>query len=282
MPDAHSWPQDFEGIRAKAEKRLGKTIERLNRDARQRLLEAVKQYGGVDAIPQAVWDDIEREAFLLFVPIMGAIAYEAADVVLISLDAQTTPRLVNATLEPLTAETARTSAQQYAKGLRKGVERRWLDSLPTNSPEIPDSSPLDQYQPETPAELVARSRLAIIDATEWVNIQQGAARIERAAGTDATASISNGTRGAAAIFQAANPHQRVTLVWRVRKTSGVNVGGGTPAESVCPICLPLEGLPDSVWQRYMSAPPAHYNCRCELQVFIYYDFPTGIIPPAAR
>lgn len=291
MPNERTWPQDFDRVRAAAEKRLGKSIERLNRSARRRLLEAVDQFQSVEAIPQAVWDDIERDAFGLFLPVFTAIAVESARVVLDSLDAPQTPTLINAAVEQLSIESARATATAATIGLRKGVQRRALPpeaavlSPPTSG--VPGSDLLPQtsfppstviaaggllpanFRPQTPGEIVEQARFAVREATDWES-ETAKGRIGRAFRTDATLGITNGAKAGAAIYQAANPHQRVTLVWRVRKVTGDNRPGAPAAENVCPICAPLEGLPFELWAEYFLGPPAHYGCQCEVQVFVAY------------
>ena len=38
---------------------------------------------------------------------------------------------------------------------------------------------------------------------------------------------------------------------------------------VCPICGPLHGMPESVWQiQYPDGPPSHPNCRCSTELTI--------------
>lgn len=275
MPEI-SWPQDFEEIRTKAEARLGKRIEQLNRSARRRLLEAVDQFGSVEAIPQAVWDDIEREAFALFFPIFAAIAAQSASVVLDSLGDLTPATLIDAAVDQRSKETAQQVATATAGGIRKGVQRRYLNNLRVGTSQkvadvVTQAAPV--VVPPRDGSPLEWSRSAIKSATEWERETKGAERIARAAATDATASITNGTLVAAEIVQTNNPHQTITIRWRVRKVTGDNRPGAAPDERVCPICGPQEGLPMEIWARYLSAPPAHHGCRCELQVFVAIILP---------
>lgn len=281
MPEI-SWPQNFDAIRDKAEARLGKRIEQLNRSARRRLLEAIDQFGSVEAIPQAVWDDIEREAFALLFPVFAAIAAQSASVVLDSLGDITPPALVDAAVDQRSRDTAQAVATVTMDGMRKGVQRRYMRALElgtalrtaaaTSLAQTPAGQPLprDTGAGGTPLDW---SRAAIISTTEWQEKTDGAGRIARAAATDATASITNGTLVAAEIVQTNNPHQTITIRWRVRKVTGDNRPGAAPDERVCPICGPQEGLPMEIWARYLSAPPAHHGCRCELQVFVAIILP---------
>lgn len=286
------WPQDFEAIRTKAEARLGRRLEQLNRSARRRLLEAVDQFGSVEAIPQAVWDDIEREAFALLLPIFAAIAAQSAAVVLDSWRDSTPPTLIDAAVDQRSRDSAKAVATAAVDGLRKGVQRRYLRNLEVGTAlrrAIPTSA-ATTGAPALPSLLIPQndgnprewSLAAIKSATEWERETQGAGRIARAAATDATASITNGTLVAAEILQTNNPHQTITIRWRVRKVTGDNRAGAAPDERVCPICGPQEGLPMEIWARYLSAPPAHHGCRCELQVFVAIILPgllTGAVEP---
>lgn len=259
------WPQNFDALRAKAEQRLGKRIEQLNRAARRRLLEAIDQFGSVEAIPQAVWDDIEREAFFLYLPVFEWAAASAALIVLDSHGQAMPPELVASAVAQRSREMAQVVATDTADGIRKGVQRRFLKAIELAA--LPTAAVAADASP------AAMSRAAIKSATEFEAETDGAARLERAAGNDVTALISNGVLEAAAIIQTANPHQVVTIRWRVRKVTGDNRPGALPDEKVCPICGPQEGLEMDVWARYLSAPPAHFNCRCELQVFVSVVLP---------
>lgn len=274
MPD-RQWPQDFDAVRAAAEKRLGKSADRLTRWARQRLIDALDQFGSIEAIPQAVWDDIEREAAFILFPILHATSVEAANVVLDSLQSSHPIGNVEAGTEQRTQQTADRIARETASAIRRDLRRFNLPPRPpapvqpTLPPGIvrPNAPPPTvtpaAYGAMTDQQLRQYALDAIIKATTLDK-----ARVESIAGQHATEAIGNGARDGAGIYQAENPHHRVTLIWRVRKADGSNAAGRPFAENVCPICAPLEGLPEHLWAEYVLGVPAHWGCRCEYQVFV--------------
>lgn len=79
---------------------------------------------------------------------------------------------------------------------------------------------------------------------------------ERAAGIAATEVTRANTAGEVPVILSYEKHtgHRLVAIWNTEED-----------EKVCPICKPLDGLPEAWWQtEALSGPPAHPNCRCWL------------------
>jgi hypothetical protein len=275
MPD-RQWPQNFDAVRTAAEARLGKSADRLTRWARQRLIDALDQFGSVEAIPQAVWDDIEREAVFVLFPILHATAVEAANVVLDSLQSSHPIGNVEAGTEQRTRQAAERIGRETASAIRRDLRQANLPPKPPAGMTAPLTLP-GIVRPDAPPPTVTPAAYGAMNHEQLRKYALDAivkattldkARVKSIAGQHAAEAIGNGARDGAGIYQAENPHHRVSLIWRVRKADGSNAAGGAFDERVCPICAPLEGLPEHLWAEYVFGVPAHWGCRCEYQVFV--------------
>ena len=280
------WPQDFDRVRAAAERRLEKSVESLNNDERRRLIAAVREYGSIENIPPAVWDDIEREAYLALLPLLWSVSVEAADVVLQSLDSGRAPEAVQAATQQRADAQAKRIASASTAALRKRVQRFNLPPAPVSVLSVPPSVPPGIVRPNAPAptpDPTQFTTMSDLELRRWaLDAIRKATELEKAkladiAGQYAAEAIGDGARGGGEIYQAENPHHTVTLIWRVRKTNGTNAPGLPQDDRVCPICAPLEGLPESIWAEYVLGVPAHWGCRCEYQIFVTLGrFGTGL------
>lgn len=88
----------------------------------------------------------------------------------------------------------------------------------------------------------------------------GESRMRRIAKTEATRAISAGTVAASRRLSA-----RSQLIWRL----GFN-------ENHCPLCVNLDGTPQSFWGKFVDGAPAHPHCQCWIDIVtspIPFSFP---------
>jgi len=79
-------------------------------------------------------------------------------------------------------------------------------------------------------------------------------RAESVAVTEITVSITAGERDAAKRLED-EENLLMVAVWRTEQDS-----------SVCPVCRPMHGKPESEWPEALrDGPPAHPNCRCQIE-----------------
>lgn len=234
----------LDALRAASETNLERALAKLDRQHRAILRAAIEKYGRVQDIPQAVWDEMQRDTERATI---GAII-----LLMHAADEWTTDQIVRqgvavgrAGAVDYTLDAARRS-QEMAAGtistIRNRLARKVEDAAltgPGNTGELTGDG-IEQALDDvlTPAR---RKTIATDQTTGGFSTgQQGAAgRAEDAIGNDGAA---------------AGLGQKVTiaLLWR---TENDNL--------VCPRCSPLEGKPEEVWSLVFPegpGPDAHPNC----------------------
>lgn len=282
------WPQDFDPVRATYEPRLLATLGQINGRQQKRISASVKMFGSAEQVPPSIWEairhDIEENLFLILL----AAAAAAVGVVAISLHARAMARY----REEIATERARRqairTARQLAESYQRQIQTASLPPSPTTGTRVVVlggdpvvSSPLPDALPGLEIETFDARRRRQLEEIERIFRERsirgpsGISPDEYLAGDAVNEAVSNGARAAGESYGAANPGQKVELIWRVRKIGGRATG--TPDEKVCPICLPLDGTPDEFWSAFAPDGPgtAHIHCRCETQVFVHADVVPG-------
>lgn len=244
---------ELDKARDDAEKALAAILRKLNKEHRARVLAAVRQYGSVEAIPQNFWDAIkaekEREAAAVFVLLL-ATGYQDMQRRIERTAPKDTSVGSSADLETIRQRTARTAAAlgREAVGAHVDSIRRRVSNLPTDASET--------------------------------ELRKGIGNIMTAKvpkdgerdGAESTA-ITSSTRGVSAAEESARRDEgtrrgiQIDVKWRTEQDG-----------KVCPICRPLDGKKSDRWEEITArtqtaqvvaavkdGPPAHPNCRCNLE-----------------
>jgi len=119
---------------------------------------------------------------------------------------------------------------------------------------------------EATATFVETPGMTIGDLERLLKPAFGSVRAEMIAVTETTRAFSAATTETQALLNQTGV--QMIRIWNTRND-----------EVVCPICGPLNGLPESEWRgMFGDGPPAHVNCRCGLALTDEDD--EGVIPDA--
>lgn len=220
----------LDAIREAAEGQLDRILAKLDRRHRALLLGAVQTFGGLEFVPQSIWDEIRQD--------LENETAAALLAIIIASDGWTRDRIVHqgvAIRGPTPADVSRygtvaaVQAQSLAADRLAGIQRRFADSL-------------EEFQ----------------DARRAASEAFKASARERDVVTTTTDTMSLGQRGAGRAGDGASTAdgQRVSveMIWATERDA-----------RVCPICAPLDRTAENVWGRTQpNGPPAHPNCRCSL------------------
>jgi hypothetical protein len=237
---------DLDDIRYAAEAEFKRELQKLDRRNRAKLMAALERYGHPRDIPQAIWDEIQREYEEAAVAIMLIAMLSGDEWTTDQLERQGLP--VSAASErdyALTAaRQAQISAAQTTNTLRNRLIRKVEDELA--SIEKGGLGALSGRGAE-------RVFGDVLTDSRWENI----------ATSETTGALTTGQRGAGRRMggdgAATADGQRVEVEMRWRTEND---------NRVCPRCAPLEGTNESVWGLVFPDGPgeqSHTNCRCWLE-----------------
>jgi len=240
-------------IRIRGEADVQKRLEQLDERHRAMVRAAIKQYGRVEHIPEAVWQEIERDMDRELTAALVLLLIAADDWSMGRLDDQgvRTPALDDPTelrYAALAARRAIAMSSSAATALGNRLERKTSDSRLTGPGEVGDLT--EQGIDEVLAEVFSDSRRAGIatDATtRGISDGQIGAR-DRAVGGDGAAT------------EDGQP-MTISLIWRTHPERSKT--------GPCPKCTPLNGQPEKVWSQVFPEGPgdeAHPNCVCTLDL----------------
>lgn len=189
------------------------------------------------------WSEYYSDVFAVYLEHLDRVAQEAAVNLLFFLVAAANRKVTVAdldlnTLRPQVTGFAQVEARQYAESMVVNQQQ-----------EI--ASRIDKLSRENQDFLVAgpgKARRLVVSPSF------DRSRAESAAVTAVTRAISKGEREAQKDFK----RQTGALVHALWITE--------VDAKVCPICRPLHRKPEPTWKHlFPDGPPAHPNCRCELQ-----------------
>lgn len=261
----HCWnkmPDTLDTIRAAREADLAAVLRKLNARHRPRVMAAIREFGSVQAIPVSFWHELEREADLE----VGALM-----ILLLSFAYADTQRSIGiqppneARLRQGTAGAAAvlstTTSRDYAESVRSSLISR-IDRQAAEINSLSTTQAVERIRDEVARAMPARKlRPEGRDAADSVAITNTTAGIstgQRAGARDSQLALQTRGAGGDGATTATISRTRVALVWRTERDA-----------RVCPKCSPLNGQPDAVWSaKYIAGPPAHPNCRCQLQAVI--------------
>lgn len=247
MPDA------IEQLRTAAEADLTAVLRRLNQEGRKRINAALSQYGTVQAIPQAIWEQLARE-----------VDEDAAAIMLLLMlgSYERTQRAVGASPTETELSIAQERARPVAAAMGRQVVRDYLDGAKASI-----AQKMAAVDDAVGAAVVATDK---VKATVDEVLDDD--RLERTVSTSTTRGMTVG-QVSAGEDESRRRGVAIDYKWRTERDS-----------RVCPVCSPLDGQPSTKWesilsgkqtaatiQQVLSGPPAHPNCRCKLEPY----FPNG-------
>lgn len=260
MPDA------LEQLRAEAEADLTAVLRRLNREGRKRIKAALAQYGSVQAIPQAVWEQLAQEvdedaAAIMLLLMLGS--YERTQRAAGTTPSETELAVAQERARPVAAAMGRDVATQYLDSARQDIATKLEAATEERAAKLAD---------ERGAAVLERPALPQSQRNRVINEVLDDEKLERTVSTSTTRGMTVG-QVSAGNDEARRRGLAVDYKWRTERDA-----------RVCPICSPLDGKRSTDWeeilsgkqtaatiQQVLSGPPGHPNCRCKLEPY----FPSG-------
>lgn len=223
-------------IRNAGEKDLARRLKTLSKKHRKAIQNAMEQYGGLEQIPAAFWDSLQKEIEDENAAMLALIFIAAHDTTSRQLQVDRTKKEVEQKAQEFAIARSRAMGKSHVDHTRERLSHR----LEVLSDKI--TTTVDQIR-------IAGEELKGILTDD---------RAENAATTETTSGISGGQIGSAEDYEADNPQDKVSYKWKTERDA-----------RVCLICKPLDGKLDHHWSTYFpGGPPAHPNCRCELILYV--------------
>lgn len=231
--------------RDKAEREIAKVLRYMNQEQRGRVLSAIKQYGSVAAVPESFWEELKREVdgkiaailLLLMVPAYDNMTRRVARVAPApdSPPERATEVQIRTAAAERAAQLGREAASAHVEYTKSRLDTAYRDADGDTAEFEQKATDIMRTRPK-PGERDAAETTGITTAT------RGISTAERAGANDE--GIRRGVE--------------VDVKWVTEKDG-----------KVCPICAPLHGRPSIEWvDRFPVGPPAHPNCRCQLEPYV--------------
>lgn len=225
----------LDDIRNRGEAQLTETLKRLNKKHQKAIIGAISRYGSLQTIPNTFWHELQKEIDSESMALMLLIFLASHDETEKSLSYEANDTLKQLEARRFAQTRANDLARKYIEHTRERLEKTWRE--------------LEQSTASL-EELAKKLRTEVEEVLSD-------SRAERVAVTETTTSISGGQRGGSDSFTRSHPNYGIIEMWRTERD-----------ERVCPICSPLDGMPEKTWgKQFPDGPPAHVNCRCELRIW---------------
>lgn len=239
----------LDAIRNAGETDLERRLENLDRRHRALLRTEIERAGRVQDVPQAVWDQIQRDieeetTAAIMLLILAADEWTTDEIAGLDVTTTTRTRRQDATYSLAAARHTMGTAAATTETLRDRLARKIEDAKATGPGDVGTltgegiEAALDDVMTDA-----RRKGIATDMTTSSLSLGQRGAKV-RTAGDDGATEDGDG--------------QKVTigLRWNTEQDN-----------RVCPRCSPLEGTTEEVWGLIFPdgpGPDAHPNCRCSL------------------
>ena len=239
----------IQDIRSQGESNLAKTMRGLSKKHKQRIKNAMKQYGGFENIPNAFWEELQKdirdEMMAMFILIYVA-SHETTQN---KMKFQIPQEELQIRAQTVAGNRASLLATSYVGHTRERMQNH-LDNIRSQITSVADE---------------------VREMTRKADEVLSAERAESVAVTETTASISAGQLDGVDDYKVQNPTAITDVLW-ITEADG----------KVCTVCRPLHRKKEEVWSTaFPAGPPAHPNCRCELKT-IGKQSKTGRLPELQR
>jgi hypothetical protein len=249
-------------IRAQSEAGLAALLRKFNARQRTRVMAAIRQYGSVSAIPESFWLDMQREidqesAALMLLLLVGSYDVTAKQIpgargLVRGSHNVPTGGIMSVGVRSAAAELGVRTAGEHVAAIRRRLQRN-VDAKAIDLLRLPPEQAAGEVRKQIVDAMPTKATPGKIDPADSIAITRtttGISAGQRSAAQDAERVLNAGD-GATELPLG---QTRVALLWQTEKD-----------DSVCPVCKPLDGQPESVWQeKFIGGPPAHPNCRCQL------------------
>lgn len=229
--------------RAAAEGDIARVLRRMHGEHRQRVLEAIRKYGSVQAIPESFWEelksDVDSEVAAVVLLLMTT-GYQSMQRRIARVPG--VPKKDGASMD--TEDAIRAGAARRAAELGREAAEAHVDYTRRRLDTVVQDANGDQARLEQGVKDVMRERPkpGERDSAETTAI------------TTSTRGLSTG-ESSAVRDEAERRGVAIDLKWQTERDG-----------KVCPVCRPLHGKPSIEWvDQFPVGPPAHPNCRCGLK-----------------
>ena len=240
-------------IRTAGEADLARRLRKLNKKHQKVIRGALSRYGSLTAIPETVWEKIQDEIDSQTTAALLLIYIAAHDSTTTTLGVQVPTAAADRQAREFAAQRSQDFAGAYVKNTRERLQKALeaARATPVTPPVIPPVG--DVTRGIGDPDKTTLSDTDIIKPDTIADILNDK-RSDAAGVTETTTGISGGQRGGADDFERDDPLNTVKMIWRTERDA-----------RVCPICSPLDGKGDKVWNAaFPSGSPAHISCRCQL------------------